>query len=70
MSGLGVSIRFSREKNLSIILEKYKIQPDLTVKQIRFLLRFTWISHKKGLNYPECTCLGCHALNELSKVKT
>jgi hypothetical protein len=66
MSGLGINERFSRAKNLEIILEHYRQNPQLTKQQVNYLSRFTWINHKKGLSYPLCNCLRCEGLNAIS----
>jgi len=62
---LGVSKNFSEEKNLAIILKAYLKNPTLTIKQVNYLRRFTWVGHKKGKEYPECQCLGCKGIEFL-----
>ncbi len=64
--GLGVSSRFVRGKNLEIISRKHEQNPSLTRIQVNYLSRFTWVGHKKGLNYPECRCLRCEGLHIIS----
>lgn len=59
---LGVRTTFSREKNLEIIFEQYKRNPELTIQQVNALSRFKAFKHVKGLIYPLCKCLRCMAL--------
>ncbi len=65
MSGLGVSMNFTREKNLEIIRKQFKKDAKLTCMQVNYLSRFTWVKHKKGLNFPECKCLRCEGMKKL-----
>jgi len=37
MSKLGVSTKFTDGKNWTVIVEKYKANPEKTMKQVRFL---------------------------------
>lgn len=69
MGHLGISTKYTREKNLSIILEQYKQDPKTTLSRINFLAHFSWINHSKGLVYPLCTCLRCHALYLIENFK-
>ena len=69
MGHLGISINFSREKNLAIILRAYKKDPDRTLSQVQYLARFSWNRHRKGLNFPDCKCLRCHALHVINEFK-
>lgn len=69
MGNLGVSQKFSIQKNLEIILEQYKKEPRATLMRTNYLSRFTWVGHKKGENYPSCQCLRCLGLNAIKFYK-
>jgi hypothetical protein len=69
MSSLGVSITFDRERNLEIIADRWVIDPDTTVIQVRNLLRFPKFEHSKGLRYPACQCLGCEGVKIINDMK-
>ena len=68
MSKLGVSTFYTRERNLAIIREKYKRNPNRTRAQVNFLARFPNFHHKKGLNYRTgCRCLRCEGLEMIDR---
>lgn len=70
MGSLGVSQVFSKERNIQIILEQQKKNPQLTAMQVNYLSRFTWVRHTKGLSYPLCKCLRCEGLNAIRERKS
>ena len=67
MGHLGVSANFNIAKNIEIILRQAEKDLALTKQQVNYLSRFTWVGHKKGLNYPSCKCLRCEAIRRLEK---
>ena len=67
MSRLGVSTFYTREKNLKIIAEHYKRNPNLTRTQVNMLSKFKAFKHLRGKSYPLCGCLRCHALHLINR---
>lgn len=65
MGHLGVSTVYSRQRNLQIIKDRYSKNPATTIQQVNFLRRFPAFGHKKGLQWPDCRCLACEALDML-----
>lgn len=63
---LGVGRDYPYEKNLRIVREKYQKNPYLTLQQVNYLSRFSWVGHQKGRNYNTgCRCLRCRLLHDL-----
>jgi len=69
MGHLGVSIAFSREKNLKIIEQQFRKDPQATKSMVNYLSRFTWVRHKKGSDYPDCKCLRCEGMNLIKQLE-
>jgi hypothetical protein len=60
---------FSEERNLEIIAEHYRQNPDKAIAQVNFLSHFPWVGHIKGAKFPDCQCLRCKGLNLINRLK-
>lgn len=67
MTGLGVSISYSRTRNLEIIADRFERNPSLTRMQTNYLARFAWVGHRKGKSYPDCKCLRCEGIELIDR---